>query len=145
MGVFFSLSRVKKDDSFILQKHDDYIEVDFDIKEKFFVEYIDFLAPCSEVFYSILENQEILDSLNLNEGDFYFFNFAGNFMEGDNVEKFILPEKILPIINILLENSELLYSENIFTDKNAEENMILCQAFLLKAKAEDCYIQFYWQ
>ncbi len=145
MGAYFSLSRVSKDKSYIRSINEDFIDVDFDLKEKFFVEYIDDLHLTSQIFFKILENEEAMRHLGLKPEEFLFLTLSGNFMDGDNVEKFFEPEKILLLVNKIIADKDYLNSIKIINNKLEEENLKKCREFLSKAIAENCYVQFYWQ
>ncbi|MBV7441587.1 hypothetical protein KRX57_09145 [Weeksellaceae bacterium TAE3-ERU29] len=144
MGVYLSLSRIKKDDSYVVETNQDYIKVDFDIKENFFVEYIDTLKPLADGIYNLIEDNDLLEELGLKESDFLFFTKAGSFEDGENVDIFFEPEHILRTFDILLHNKELLISSNVFEDSDWT-TVNICTDFLKKAISDNNLVQFYWQ
>jgi hypothetical protein len=144
MGVYFSLSRIKKDDSYIKDKNEAFVQVDFDIKENFFVEYIDTLMPTANGIGHLLERQDTLGKFSLSADNFLFFTKAGSFLDGQNVEIFFDPNAIVRTIRILIDNKTSLVNDKIF-DQSALDNLETCKNFLEKAIAENNYVQFYWQ
>lgn len=144
MGTYLSLSRIIRDDSYITDTNENYIVVDFDLKENFFVEFIDTLKPMSNGIYNILRDVEIQKQMGLNESNFFFFTRAGSFEDGVNVEVLFEPGQILKTFNILLENRQALVSSKVF-EASDWASVHTCTDFLKKAVSDNNFVQFFWQ
>lgn len=144
MGTYLSLSRIKKDDSYVTETNQDYIVVDFDLKENFFVEYIDTLKPISNGINNLLEDEALQKEIGVNASDFLFFTKAGSFENGENVDVFFEPGEILKTFDMLLNNREKLVSSKLFSDSDWP-SIDTCADFLKKAVSDNNFVQFYWQ
>ena len=144
MGTYLSLSRIKKDDSYVTETNQDYVVVDFDLKENFFVEYIDTLKPINNGIYNLMEDESLQEEIGLNESNFLFFTMAGSFEDGENVTIFFEPEPILKTFDIINDNREKLTSSRLFEVSNWT-TVDECTDFLKKAVSDNNLVQFYWQ
>lgn len=155
MPLYFSLGRFDK--NVTSEEINDFtVKVTPDILDNNQIEMFTDLRDLQAVYYRLLESIDteygpefgdikagVSENLGLETDDLICFKFAKSEF-GQHNDYYYKSDKVLDILNKLIDNIDYLQKENLINSQEEIQNIQDCKTFLEKAVNEDNLVQFFY-